>query len=51
MEIVYQEVDYSNYCSSCKNADVDQAEEPCHSCLSEPINLYSCKPIAYKEDE
>lgn len=51
MEVIYQEVKFDDYCKSCKNADVVETEDPCHGCLSEPINLYSCKPVAYKEAE
>lgn len=49
MEIVYKEVYYEQYCSSCKHKDLAENEKPCRYCLAEPINLYSHKPTQWEE--
>lgn len=45
----YKEVYFHNYCKDCKHKDVKDTDEPCNECLSEPINLYSHKPIKWEE--
>lgn len=47
----YQEVYFYNYCKNCKFRDRKINEEPCDECLSEPINLYSHRPVKYEEDK
>lgn len=49
-------VDFNKYCPSCKYRDLEkndnqQEPEPCNECLTEPVNLYSTKPVKYKKDE
>lgn len=51
MDSEYKEVYFDKYCSTCKHKPVKDDEEPCDECLSEPINLYSHKPIKWEEDE
>lgn len=45
----YKEVHFVEYCKTCKNFDKTEDEEPCCSCLEEPVNLYSHKPIKWEE--
>ena len=47
----FKEVYFHNYCKSCKHKPVKDTDEPCNECLSEPINLYSHKPVKYEEKE
>ena len=49
MEDIYKEVYFDEYCKTCRYKDVKEEEEPCWSCLKEPANLYSHKPVNYKE--
>lgn len=46
----YKEVYFDKYCNTCKNKNVKEFKDPCNECLSNPINLYSHKPINYKEE-
>ena len=45
----YKEVLYCNYCKLCKHFDKKMVDEPCNSCLNEPINLHSHKPVKFEE--
>lgn len=45
----YKEVYYGEYCKTCKFKEVCESEEPCNTCLENPINLHSHKPTEYKE--
>ena len=49
METIYKEVDFKQYCKSCKDSEVKEVDEPCNECLSEPMNVYTSKPIKWKE--
>ena len=51
MQYEYKEVYYGEYCKACKHFDVDDADEPCNECLSNPINLHSHKPVKFEEKE
>lgn len=44
----YKEVYYNQYCQTCKHKDLPEFKDPCHECLSEPINLESHKPIKWE---
>lgn len=44
-------VNFRLYCPKCKNYEVAQDEEPCNECLENTVNVYSEKPINYKERE
>lgn len=48
-EVAYKEVYFDQYCKTCKHSDAEEEEEPCCSCLAEPTNLYSHKPVMWKE--
>lgn len=45
----YKEVYFSKYCKTCKHKELKNNEEPCNSCLDEPINLFSHKPVKWEE--
>ena len=47
----YKEVYFNQYCKTCKHKDVKDTDEPCNECLSEPIKLYSHKPVKWEEKE
>ena len=51
MEDVYKEVYFGEYCKKCKYLEKKENEEPCDECLENPVNLYSHKPVNYKEKE
>ena len=44
-----KEVYFDQYCKSCKHLAKDDVEEPCNSCLDNPVNLGSHKPVNYEE--
>ena len=46
----YKEVYFDQYCNTCKNKNIKESKDPCNECLSNPLNLYSHKPINYKEE-
>lgn len=53
MEETYKEVYFGEYCKSCK-FEKDKEEDvnsPCWDCLHEPVNVYSHKPVNWKEKE
>lgn len=45
----YKEVYFWEYCKDCKYKDTPETEEPCNECLEYPMNLYSHKPVNWKE--
>ena len=47
----YREVNFKKYCGSCKNSDSLEIDDPCFECLDHPTNLYSEKPVNWKEKE
>lgn len=50
MEYIYKEVHFDQYCKTCKYHGVPEEQDPCDECLKEPANLYSHKPVRYKEE-
>lgn len=50
MEGTYKEVYFGEYCCKCKYEKLDEAVDPCHECLENPVNLYSHKPINFEEE-
>lgn len=42
-------VDFYKYCKTCAFREVVESEEPCNECLTQPVNLYSHKPVKWKE--
>lgn len=51
MEDSYKEVYFGVYCKECKYELKDEADDPCHDCLNEPVNTYSHKPVYFEEKE
>lgn len=47
----YKEVYFGEYCKTCKHKDTPEIEEPCNECLEYPVNLYTHKPVNWKEKE
>lgn len=47
----YKEVYFGEYCKTCKHKDVPEIEEPCNECLEYPVNLYTHRPVNWKEKE
>lgn len=47
----YREVRFDKYCKTCKYKDIRGEEDPCDECLSEPANLYTDRPVNWKEEE
>lgn len=48
MEDCYKEVYFDMYCYKCKYKDYDETEDVCASCLNQPVNLFSHKPVNWK---
>ena len=38
------------YCQICKSANLTEKDEPCNSCLTNPVNFESSKPVKYEQD-
>ena len=51
MEDAYKEVYFGEYCKKCEYFKKIENEKPCDECLENPVNLYSHKPVNYKEKE
>lgn len=45
----YKEVYFDKYCNTCKYEKTAEKDDPCNRCLEEPVNLYSHKPVEWKE--
>lgn len=45
----YKEVYFNEYCETCKYKDLEESEEPCNECLTNPVNEHSHKPVKYEE--
>lgn len=50
MELVFKEVYFDQYCSTCIHKDKKESEDPCWDCLNEFVNTYSHKPLYYKNE-
>ena len=46
-----KEVYFNEYCDKCKYFKTSDAEDHCDSCLDEPGNEDSHKPVNFKEAE
>lgn len=51
MDEGYKEVYFDDYCDSCEYANLDEDDSPCDECLANPVNVYSHKPVKYKEKD
>lgn len=49
MEDIYKEVYFDQYCKTCEHKDEKETDETCNECLTNQVNLYSHKPVNYKE--
>lgn len=45
----YRIVDYFTHCKTCKYENTSPVEMPCNECLEYPVNLYTDKPVNWKE--
>lgn len=46
-----KEVRFDIYCKQCIYRDKKESDDPCDECLENPVNVYSHKPVCYKEEE
>lgn len=44
-----KEANFAKYCPLCKEAKRDEHEDPCNECLQYPAQLWTTKPIYFKE--
>ena len=44
-------VEFNKFCINCKHKRVSQNEEPCNTCLTNPVNEDSHKPVLWEETE
>lgn len=51
VDLQYKEVYFDQYCISCKYSDLEEENDPCNTCLANPANEYSHKPIYWKPKE
>ena len=52
MEHEYKEVRFDKYCKTCEHKEeMTEYGSTCDTCLSEPINLHSEKPVNYERKE
>ncbi len=49
MDDQYKLVFFNEYCEKCRYFEKMEEEEPCYSCLAEPVNLNSRKPVKWEE--
>ena len=47
----YKEVYFDKYCETCEFKDRKEYEDPCYECLAETVNLYSHKPVYWREEK
>ena len=47
----YKEVYFNEYCVKCRNYKKDVIDDRCDKCLSEPINLYTHKPVHFENKD
>lgn len=48
MEENQVEVRFDIWCKSCKHHDTPENKDPCVSCLDNPMNVDSSKPVYYE---
>ena len=44
-----KEVLFDEYCKTCEYRNRSEYEEPCDTCLGQPYNQDSHKPVCYKK--
>lgn len=50
MDDEYKEVDFFQYCPTCKHKDINEVEDPCNECMDEGWNVESHKPVRWEEN-
>lgn len=40
---------FDKYCPICKHYKKTEDEDPCWECLDDPVNVWSHKPVRFKE--
>lgn len=45
----YKEVYFNEYCKTCKYEKTPEEDDPCYECLTNPVNLYSHKPVSWEK--
>lgn len=43
-------VDFETYCEKCLYFEKNECEDPCNTCLNEPVRDNSEKPIEFKKN-
>lgn len=51
MDEEYKEVYFNEWCPKCEHENLNESDDICDECLSEPTNLNSHKPVNWKEKE
>lgn len=46
-----KEVYFGEYCKKCKYSNLKEYDSPCDECLDYPTNLFSHKPVEFKEKD
>lgn len=46
---VDKEVLFDQYCPKCKHFKVNETDEPCNTCLENPSNAHTSKPVNWEE--
>lgn len=46
-----KEVNFYEYCRTCKYLHTSDFEDPCNTCLESPTNEWSHKPILYERKD
>ena len=49
-QITHEKIVDFAYCGICKNQELTEMDEPCSTCIANPVNFESKKPIKYEED-
>lgn len=47
----YKEVYFHEYCKKCRHVKLKETDEPCATCLEQPTNLNSHRPVMHEEKE
>lgn len=42
-------VNYYDWCPVCMYLNVDESDDPCHECLSTPVNQDSRRPVKFRK--
>lgn len=50
MDTRTHEVHFDIYCPRCSNWSCSEWDEPCNSCLEEPMAIDSRRPLFFKQD-